>query len=202
MGKQGAYKSDTIYSNSPPIFTNWAACQSYPGVAGDIGYIPRLVGGGFFQVQYTGTLWEVCPGESVVMLLNPIPPVPAPSTALQTFSLYTIPAGMVGNGEEWEFSFQVGAQANAGSDYVAISLNSDELSSNVISPGATNPFTLRTVRNGTITQANVSFQDGWFGFPSDRSIDFGLNQIVSVGIVPAAIGNITKMKNAFLRRLA
>jgi hypothetical protein len=175
---------------------------AYPGVVGDIGYVPLLIGEGYFQVQYTGTKWEVVSGRSVAKILNPIDVLSAPSTSIVTTNLFVIPANMVSEGSMWEISCpSYSGAANVGSDSIQVKFSGSSVLS---TSSAANFYPILT---GRITRDAGYIGRPWMITSNTNlgavglGIDLSVDSQVSISVIPGAIGNAYSVRFAGLRRL-
>lgn len=73
---------------------------------GDLAYIPQLVGNELVRMRYVATSarWAVEVGQVIASAVDPFSVVGAGAAASYDQSFCTIPAGMWGENEEWEFA--------------------------------------------------------------------------------------------------
>lgn len=115
-----------------PVFENYAALPT--PTLGLIAQIPRLCGNGYFALRANGTRWEVCPGESIIRDAGPAGAgydLTATGTVYVALASYTIPAGLIGDGEEWEgdcFATSLSVAAG-GTSYPKVRIAATEISS-------------------------------------------------------------------------
>lgn len=189
-----------------PVFANYAALPA--PTLGLIAQIPRLCGNGYFALRANGTRWEVCPGESIVRdagVGSAGYNLTATETAYVPLASYTIPAGLIGDGEEWEADcFALFTTFVSGTNTPSVRLAANVLTSQNASSSAN-----RTVRNrgafprlGTTLQIrNNTATDIYSGGTTDVSVDLGLNQTIDAGISMGAVGNVGRLRQWTFRRI-
>lgn len=93
-------------SNVAPCYDTWElAVAAAESTLGWTGYVKRLCGNGYFHVMHNGTRLAVSPGESIISDAGPASAgydLTATGTAYVALASYTIPAGLIGDGEAWE----------------------------------------------------------------------------------------------------
>lgn len=107
--------------------------------------VPRRVGDGYFHVRSTGSRFAVVPGEVVARLADPASVLSAPVTTPIDFVLATLPAGILGNGEEWftNSMCETGTIA-AGNDSFAVLFGGVSLTGSIPLPSmSSNPLNIR-----------------------------------------------------------
>lgn len=189
-----------------PVFASYAALPA--PTLGLLAQIPRLCGNGYFALRANGTRWEVCPGESIVRDAGPASAgydLTATGTAYVALASYTIPAGLIGDGEEWEADcFALFTTFVSGANTPSVRLAANVITSQNVSASAN-----RTVRNrgafprlGTTLQIrNNSATDIYSGGTTDVSVDLGLDQTIDAGISMGAVGNVGRLRQWTFRRI-
>lgn len=198
---QSSYKSDSAYFNGAPIFTDWAQCAAYPGIAGDIGYVPRLVGPGFFQVQYTGSRWSVVPGQSIAALSEPANLGPAPNLNPIDVAFCILPADLIGNGEQWEIAAPHQTGTNVGSDAFHVYFGGTTFISVVTASASGAILTARLCRTGANVSRVWTVLSTLNAVNVDVGIDLSSNKDVFVRIIPATVGNTQRIRYLGLSRI-
>lgn len=187
-------------------FANYAALPA--PTLGLIAQIPRLCGNGYFALRANGTRWEVCPGESIIRDAGPASAgydLTATGTAYVALASYTIPAGLIGDGEEWEADcFALFTTFVSGGNTPSVRLAANVITSQNVASSAN-----RTVRNrgafprlGTTLQIrNNAATDIYSGGTTDVSVDLGLDQTIDAGISMGAVGNVGRLRQWVFRRI-
>jgi len=184
-----------------------ASYDLLPAIAldGQEALVPRLVGGGFFRVRYmtASSRWGVCPGEVVAAQTDPHSVVTAGSTANVDITWLTVPAGIIGDGEEWEFSFPTETGANTGSDTTIIIHASSGVLSASTAANSTSGNIARFYRSLTVLARTFQITNASVVTGIQRNtIDSSVSQPLKIRITPATIGNSTFVRHAQLRRVA
>lgn len=189
-----------------PVFASYAALPE--PTLGLIAQIPRLCGNGYFALRANGTRWEVCPGESIIRDAGPASAgynLTATSTAYVTLASYTIPAGLIATGEEWEgdvFASSPGPHGGNNSYPRMRVAGASMLTSNYMTAAG------RTCRcRGAFACLSSALTVG----PSDIyqngsiSTDVAFNSsnaiAIDIGIAAGAIGDVSQIRYACLRRI-
>lgn len=189
-----------------PVFASYAALPE--PTLGLLAQIPRLCGNGYFALRANGTRWEVCPGESIIRdagLNGDGYGLTATSSAYVTLASYTIPAGLIATGEEWEgdvFASSPGPHGGYNS-YPRMRVNgASMLVSNYMTAAG------RTCRcigafaclSSTLTVAPSDvYQNGYVN--ADVAFNSSNAIAIDIGIAPGAIGDVLKIRYACFRRI-
>ena len=190
-------------------YADYATLSAQAPTVGKIAQIPRLCGNGYFALRGNGTRWEVCPGESIVRdagVDSAGYDLTATGTAYVPLASYTIPAGLIGNGEEWDgdqYARNNGVWVGA-ADLPLIRIGGVSFTSNG-NLGAAN----RVCRNrgafarlGDVLSVRISTADTYTNQTSaDASVDLSVAQTIDVGIIPGAIGNTSRIRMWAFRRI-
>lgn len=189
-----------------PVFASYAALPA--PTLGLLAQIPRLCGNGYFALRANGTRWEVCPGESIIRDAGSESAgysLTAASVAYVPLASYVIPAGLIGDGEEWEADcFALFTTFVSGNNTPSVRLAANVITSQSVAASAN-----RTVRNrgafprlGTTLQIrNNNTADIYSGGTTDVSVDLGLDQTIDAGISMGAVGNVGRLRQWTFRRI-
>ena len=168
----------------------------------------RLCGNGYFEQMYNGTRWEVCPGESIVRdagVGSAGYDITTTGTIYVPLAAYTIPAGLIGDGEVWEADiFAIFTTYTSGNSLPAVRLASNILTTQIMASAAS-----RTVRNrGAFPRLGTTLQirsnsptDIYAGNITDASVNLDLDQTIDAGISPGAAGNVGRLRQWTFRRI-
>lgn len=92
--------------NVLPTYETWGEAIIAAGTTkGWVGLVRRLCGNGYFHAMHNGSRLGVQCGESIIRDAGPAGAgydLTATGTAYVALASYTIPAGLIGDGEEWE----------------------------------------------------------------------------------------------------
>lgn len=181
-------------------------------LVGKIAQIPRLCGNGYFALRGNGTRWEVCPGESIVRdagVDSAGYDLTATGTAYVPLASYTIPAGLIGNGEEWEYDYhcKAGAVHNSGNDIPDIKIATSSIKGSTPILSSVNSVCRGRgafVRIGSVLTCRSSAVTGELyssNVNSDVSLDLSVTRTIEIGIAPGAVGNIATVRQWTFRRI-
>ena len=189
-------------------YADYATLSAQAPTVGKIAQIPRLCGNGYFALRGNGTRWEVCPGESIVRdagVASAGYDLTATGTAYVPLASYTIPAGLIGDGEEWEADcFAIFTTFVSGSSTLAVRLAANVITSQSLASAANRAVRSRGAfpRLGTTLQIrNNAATDIYSGGITDVSVDLGLNQTIDAGISMGAVGNVGRLRQWTFRRI-
>ena len=164
----------------------------------------RLCGNGYFEQMYNGVRWEVCAGASIIRDAGSGDlgyELIATGTAYVVLVSYTIPAGLIGSGEEWEVSVVGINGACTGNNIYDARLGENQ----ILSTGMTNNqfgiFCSRQFRRNTTidrTTSGVTYAGGSLQF----ILDLSQSQIFNAGVVPSTVGNVSRILSLTYRRVA
>lgn len=191
-----------------PVFASYAALPA--PTLGLIAQIPRLCGNGYFALRANGTRWEVCPGESIIRDAGPASAgysLTAASVAYVPLASYVIPAGLIGDGEEWE-----------GDIHSKITTATAAIIPRIRIGGANNIVTApqstlsnrasrgrgAIVRIGVIAirMVNNTTSDIYENVLQDASTDLSMTQSIDAGFDTGAVGNVMTLRHWAFRRIA
>lgn len=172
--------------------------------------VKRLCGNGYFEMSYEGSRWTVRPGESIIHdagVASAGYDLIATGTSYVALASYTIPAGLIGDGEEWEgdqYARNNGVWSVA-ADSPLIRIGGVSFASNG-NLGAAN----RVCRNrgafarlGAALSVRISTADTYTNqTPTDASVDLSVAQTIDVGVTPGAVGNTSRIRMWAFRRIA
>lgn len=193
-----------------PVFASYAALPA--PTLGLLAQIPRLCGNGYFALRANGTRWEVCPGESIIRDAGPASAgydLTATGTAYVALASYTIPAGLIGDGEEWEGDFLAKSNATwvSGNAILKIRLSGNIIGASQPALSAANSVSRARgaiVRLGGIVASRVGNANTDL-FTSVLNGDFSLNlstdQTIDAGFDQGAIGNTMCLRQWVFRRI-
>jgi hypothetical protein len=207
----GADNSSTSFAKiatQRPIFGTdlqvpYPTYGSLPSIADDGAeeLVNKLIGTGFFRVRYMAATsrWGVCAGECIAFSVDPHSVVTAGATTPVDLAWFTIPAGMIGDGEEWELSTPSEAAANTGNDSVIQIIATVIFQTGPNNPSQYSSMILRVNRTASILARAFSI----FGSSIQRStLNFANAIPIVLRITPATIGNTTYIRRAQIRRLS
>lgn len=205
--RDGAWVADGL---TP--YADYATLSAQAPTVGKIAQIPRLCGNGYFALRGNGTRWEVCPGESIVRdagVDSAGYDLTATGTAYVPLASYTIPAGLIGDGEEWEvdthaMSLDVHASGN---NVLSAYIGGQLLRGSTPSLTAINQVcrmrgafcrlsSLLTIRTGASTADLYSGINN-----TDVTVGMESAQTFTAGFVPGAVTNKMRMRHVCLRRI-
>lgn len=191
-----------------PVFASYAALPA--PTLGLLAQIPRLCGNGYFALRANGTRWEVCPGESIIRDAGPASAgynLTATGTGYVALASYTIPAGLIGDGEEWE-----------GDIHSKITTATAAIIPRIRIGGANNIVTApqstisnrasrgrgAIVRIGVIAtrMVNNTTSDIYENTPQDAFTDLSMTQSIDAGFDTGAVGNVMTLRHWAFRRIA
>lgn len=193
-----------------PVFASYAELPA--PTLGLLAQIPRLCGNGYFALRANGTRWEVCPGESIIRDAGPASAgydLTATGTAYVALVSYTIPAGLIGDGEEWEGSYLAknNGTFSGGGDFPSIRIGTLSLRGSLPSIAGANQVCrgrASIVRIGSIfaCAAGSATSDLYNqAANSDRSVDLASTQTIDAGFTPGVIGNTMRLRHWAFRRI-
>ena len=189
-------------------YADYATLSAQAPTVGKIAQIPRLCGNGYFALRGNGTRWEVCPGESIVRDAGAGSAgydLTATGTAYVPLASYTIPAGLIGEGEEWEVDFLGNAGTHGGSTSVARARINDAALFSVLGVAGTSRGCRNRgafVRLGNIaTVAPATFDIYGNAAGIDRTVNFEANVTIDAGWVPAAVESVLRLRQWTFRRI-
>lgn len=198
-----------VAGNVLPTYETWGEAVTAAGTTkGWVGLVRRLCGNGYFHVMHNGTRLAVSPGESIIRDAGPASAgydLTATGAAYVTLASYTIPAGLIGDGEEWEADcFALFTTFVSGNNIPSVRLAANVITSQNLAASAN-----RTVRNrgafprlGTTLQIrNNAAADIYSGGTTDVSVDLGLDQTIDAGISMGAVGNVGRLRQWTFRRI-
>lgn len=197
-------------SNVAPCYDTWDLAVAAAGsTLGWTGYVKRLCGNGYFHVMHNGTRLAVSPGESIICDAGPASAgydLTATGTAYVALASYTIPAGLIGDGEEWEGDLIARNNGTliAGADYPMLRIaGSGFLTNNTIT--AANRVCRNRgafVRLGGTIALRVGSTDIYTNQTSnDTSIDLSFPQSIDAGFNPGSAGNVSRIRQWTFRRI-
>lgn len=203
-GRIYTYSNGTWWSGCHPIYADYPTAKSKVFQIGDECLIPKLVGVGTIRLRYesTGRL-AVDAGQCVAAQNDPHSVVTASGTSAVDFTWLTIPAGMFGDGEEWEVTGCFETLANTGNDSSAILIGGQSLLSGSTSPLKADPTIARLVRYSGQVLRTLSQYGTTLGNSVIRaSIDFNAAQTIILRDTPAMTGNSSYFRRVQIRRLS
>jgi hypothetical protein len=203
-GRIYTYSNGAWWSGCHPIYANYPTANSKVFQVGDECLIPKLVGVGTIRLRYesTGRL-AVDAGQCVASQNDPHSVISAASTTAVDLTWLTIPAGLIGDGEEWEHSFPSETGTNTGSDAITIIHgNSGVLYAATVSASTSGNITRSNRSSGIIARIFQSVNTSVVTGVQRSSIDSSVDQTLKLRITPATIGNTTYIRRAQLRRLS
>lgn len=191
---------------------DYATLSAQAPTVGKIAQIPRLCGNGYFALRGNGTRWEVCPGESIIRdagVDSAGYDLTATGTAYVPLVSYTVPAELIGDGEEWEFdSYAMSLDVHAsGSDAVNVFLGGANLrgpAPGMSAIGQTLRKRAAFVRLGGLaplvtTTSNADLYASTTN--GDTAINFETALTLTAGFVPGAATNKMRLRHFCFRRI-
>lgn len=193
-----------------PVFASYAALPA--PTLGLLAQIPRLCGNGYFALRANGTRWEVCPGESIIRDAGPASAgydLTATGTAYVALASYTIPEGLIGDGEEWEVSHtsKNNGVFSGGGDFPSVRIGLQTLRGSLSSMSGANQVCrgrASIVRLGSIFACGTGNATSDLynqAANMDRSVDLASSQIIDAGFTPGTIGNTMRLRQWVFRRI-
>ena len=168
----------------------------------------RLCGNGYFEQMYNGTRWESF--GSIIKdagLSGAGYSLTATSTAYVVLASYTIPAGMIGDGEEWEGDFfgRSASPHGAAASMPRFRLSGANLLAvySISSYGRVVRSRGACVRLGTSLTSRDGVSPDLYSntYPVDTTIDPAQPIIADAGWQPGTIGDVLNMRFVCLRRI-
>ena len=193
LGQLGLFSS---YASLPALGAGGAA----PGC---IAIIPKLLGAGYCELRAVGSRWSVVPGQSIVSdpgASSAGYDLTAVSTAYVSLASTTIPAGMIGDGEEWATILYI---KNNGVFVSGSDVGQTRIGTKVFSTGPTASSVNQVARGrgAFVRLGGVAVMMPSKGIEiysnqtnADQSIDFTANQTLDVGILPGASTNTIRLR--------
>lgn len=212
-GVSSIYRDGAWVANGLTPYADYATLSAQAPTVGKIAQIPRLCGNGYFALRGNGTRWEVCSGESIVRDAGVDSTgynLTSTGTAYVPLVSYTIPADLIGDGEEWEFdihamSLDVHASGN---DYVESYVGSIKfLGSGPMLLSGVNQVARKRgdfVRLGGVLamRAGTAASDLYSAAPnSDATADMSIPQVFTAGFTPGAATNKMRLRHFCFRRI-
>lgn len=210
-----AWDQDGGSSILPCFDTVAARDAAYPTPSlGQKACVKRLCGNGYFEMSYEGSRWAVRPGESIIRDSGGVnspgyPLTVATSSVTVVLSSYVIPAGIIGDGEDWEcdaYTQNTGTYIG-GIDYLSIvisglgiNVQSSLSGANKVGRGA-----------GCVSFVNgkgvaLGGSNGGWAYSNQPNADAAISvssaNTISAGFYTGAIGNTIKIRLWSFRRIA
>lgn len=189
-------------SNVAPCYDTWDLAVAAAGsTRGWTGYVKRLCGNGYFHVMHNGTRLAVSPGESVISDAGPASAgynLTATGTTYAALASYTIPEGLIGDGEEWMATICMKSGATLiGTDYPSVYLGGSAIAARALAETSKQSIAqgiilrlggtmVRNHQSPTPTYASATLVD--------VNVNFDAPQTISAGCIPATVGNIVTMR--------
>lgn len=187
------FEVDGKWGGSLGHFASWGALPSVATVAGGAcATIPQIVGNGRIRLIVEGSRWAVAVGEVVARQADPFSVVSAADTTPIVFSLCTLPAGMIGNSEEWTFAIPADTPPNTGNDILLPLLAGIPVTPGyTILPQSNNPvqFSLRCPEVGSTVALARTFSVSTSTSRSYAAVNIAAPITISARYTPAAAGN-------------
>lgn len=183
-----------------PVFASYAALPA--PTLGLLAQIPRLCGNGYFALRANGTRWEVCPGESIIRDAGPASVgynLTATGTAYTALASYTIPAGLIGDGEDWMATICMKSGATlVGTDYPSVYLGGSAIASVALAGISKQSIGQGIILRlgGTMVRNHQTLSPTYSSAVLlDVNVNFNDPQTISAGCIPATVGNIVTMRS-------
>lgn len=198
------------YITELPVYRSYGELPT--PLVGKIAQIPRLCGNGYFALRSNGTRWEVCPGESIVRdagVNSAGYDLTATGTAYVPLVSYTIPAGLIGDGEEWEFDIHVMSLDvhTSGSNYVDSYVGGTKLLGTAPLLSTVNQVARKRgafVRLGGVfaMRAGTTTTDLYGAATNnDAAVNMSIPQALTAGFGPGAASNKMRLRHFCFRRI-
>lgn len=194
-----------------PTYDTWDLAVAAAGsTLGWEGYVKRLCGNGYFRVMHNGVRLGVGCGESIIRDAGinsaGYPMAAAAAGAYVALASYTIPAGLIGDGEEWEVDFFGNAPGtHGGTTSVARARISGATMLAVIGVagagrGCRNRGGFARLGNiATVAPATYDIYSNSAGI--DATVDFSAAVPIDAGWVPGSIGDNLRLRHWTFRRI-
>lgn len=182
------------------------------GVRGRCASVKQISGPGDYKVYDTGTRWAVCPGEapvcdSVEVTINSNVGMPG---IYQTMGVYSIPAGLIGDGEIWEWADTSMQSAGSSPATIGVIAGASTFLSSVAFATAASAMVRgwrKFRRRGSSIlrmYATNSSESNAAGVLSNFTVaaDFSLTQALSYQVAPGSATDVITMYSFALRRAA
>ena len=174
-------------------FASWGALPSVATLAdGACATVPQLVGNGRIRNIVEGGRWAVAVGEVVARLADPFSVVSSVDTTPVVFPLCALPAGMIGNSEEWTIAIPANTGTNTGSDSLIPLLAGNPVNSvYVIPPQSNNPAqsSFRCPAVGSTVVLMRTFSASASTSRASVAVNIAAPITIAVQYTPAAAGN-------------
>jgi hypothetical protein len=198
-------KATSAQVRTLPIYATYAALPSTGVVDGQEALVNRLVGAGYFRVRYdlANARWNVAMGEVIASANDPHSVVTAGAVTPVDVTWFTLPADMIGDGQEWEFAFPYeAANGNTGNDSTVIFLTAATLASQTAAGNTIVPNIQRYSRNGTNLRPILRLGATVNTSIANFSNNVGIEKDVIIRITPATIGNSSYVRRGCIRRIS
>jgi len=205
-GRVYTYSNGTWWSGCHPIYPDYPTAKSKVFQVGDECLIPKLVGVGTIRLRYesTGRLAVDC-GQCIASQNEPHSVVNATGTTLVEITWITIPAGMIGDGEQWGLNAPVDTGANTGSDLITVYLSNYMFCSVGVPANSMYPNIAHAARYASLLCKTFLMHSTTSDTAIVRtSIDLSLAQVLKLGIRPATanVGNSTYFRYTQFGRIS
>lgn len=198
-------------SNVAPCYDTWDLAVAAAGsTLGWTGYVKRLCGNGYFHVMHNGTRLAVSPGESIIRDAGPSSAgydLTATGTAYVALASYTVPDGLIGDGEEWEadcFATSLSV-ASGGTSYPKVRIAAAAISSQYGLVSANRVCRNRgsTVRLGAKLLTRDGVQPDLYSdsYNADVAVTWTNPVVVDAGFSPGAATSTLRLRYWALRRI-
>lgn len=199
--------------NVLPTYETWGEAIAAAGTTkGWVGLVRRLCGNGYFHAMHNGSRLGVQCGESIIRDAGPASAgydLTAAGTAYVALASYTIPAGLIGDGEEWEGDFLAKSNATwvSGNAIPKIRLSGNIIGASQPALSAANSVSRARgaiVRLGGIVASRVGTANTDLFtnvINGDFSLDLSTNQTIDAGFDQGAIGNTMRLRQWVFRRI-
>lgn len=199
--------------NVLPTYETWGEAITAAGTTkGWVGLVRRLCGNGYFHAMHNGSRLGVQCGESIIRDAGPASAgydLTATGTAYVALASYTIPAGLIGDGEEWEVSHtsKNNGVFSGGGDFPSVRIGLQTLRGSLSSMSGANQVCrgrASIVRLGSIFACGTGNATSDLynqAANMDRSVDLASSQIIDAGFTPGTIGNTMRLRQWVFRRI-
>ena len=207
---------NTVPGNILPSYDTWAEAVTAAGsTQGWIGRVKTLCGTDHFTAVHNGIRLRVLGGSAIIRDIGPNGagyPLTATGTAYVALASYTIPAGMIGDGDQFGcavFGANTGV-LSSGNDSFSVRFGANQINaqSQVAFANRRSTSTGSLVRIGAQAICVSAGPNALSGSDNNNypggliSVDFSAAQTITVGATPGAVGNTMKIEQWSFGRIA
>lgn len=198
-------KATSAQVRTLPIVATYGALPSVGVVDGQEALVNRLVGSGYFRVRYNTatTRWAVVMGEVIAVQNDPYSYTNPGSTANIDNTWCTLPAGIHGDGEEWEIEYPFETGTNTGSDVILPIIGGSGTQPSTVGSAAYAANVMRLTRYGTSIKRTFSITGTSIaGSISTYAIDMSSARALVIRMTPANGVNTGFNRRLVYRRIS